>query len=120
MIVGCGAEVQLDEDGANMRLHSLFSDEQTVGDGVVGPPLSHQCKDGLFPVGKSVQRVTASGTIKQLRDDRRVDDQATSGDLSYGVRQLFNVSDSVLEKVAGSLLGVVDELQGVMGFNELG
>ena len=120
MIVGCGAEVQFDEDGANVRFHGLFSDEQTVGDGVVGPPLSHQGEDGLFSVGESVQGVTASGTIEQLRDDCRVDDEATSSDLSYCVCQLFNVSNPVLEKVAGSLLGVVDELQGVMGFNELG
>src|SRR5829696_3147735 len=40
VIVGCGAEVQLDEDGANVRLHGLFSDEQGDCDGVVGPPLS--------------------------------------------------------------------------------
>ena len=88
VIVGCGAEVQLDEDGANVRLHGLFSDEQTLGDGVVGPPLSHQGKDGLFPVGKSVQRVTASGAIEQLGDDRRINDQPAGGDLSEGVRQL--------------------------------
>src|SRR5215218_2675982 len=85
VIVGCGAEAQLDEDGTNVRLHGLFSDEQTLGDGVVGPPLSHQTKDGLFPVGKSVHRVTASGTIEQLRDDRRIDDQSACSDLSYGV-----------------------------------
>ena len=38
MIVGCGAEAQLDEDCANVRLHGLFSDEQTVGDGEVDRP----------------------------------------------------------------------------------
>ena len=86
MIVGCGAEVQLDEDGTNVRLHSLFRDEQTVGDGVVGPPLSHQTKDGLFSVGESVQRVSGSGTIEQLGDDRRIDDQSACSDLSYGIR----------------------------------
>ena len=106
MVLGCGLESELGEDGPDVALDGLDLQAQPAGDSVVRPTLGHQAEDLRFAPRQLVKRRVVTRTAEQPRHDLWIDDGAPGGHASNGVSKIGDPHHVVLQQVpdAGGVL----------------
>src|SRR4051794_27361027 len=75
-------EVQLLEDAADVALDGLLAQEQSLGDGPIGPTFGDQRENVALAGGQFAERRRRAGLADEPGDDRRVDDALAGADAS--------------------------------------
>jgi hypothetical protein len=100
VLVGRLGQVEFLEDLGDVGFDGAFGDDQSGGDGPVGPAFGDQPEDLSLPLAEGGQGVLPAAPPHQARDDRGVDHRLPVHDPSQGVDDGGDVEDALLEQVA--------------------
>ena len=83
-------------------------------------PDRHQLQHLALPRGQPLHRVVVASAAEQGGDDLRVDRRTAGRDPAYGVQELRDIADPVLEQVPDAFAGLAQQLHGQAELDVLG
>jgi hypothetical protein len=102
-----GGDRELGEDRADVLLDRALAEDERLCDPRVRPPLRHQPEHLELPRGEDAERPTPGD---ELSHDLGVERGAALGDAAYGVEEVADVPDPLLQEIAHGAVTVGEKL----------
>lgn len=114
-----GLQTELGEYPLGVFFDRALGHDQFAGDPGIGVSLGHEFQNLTFALGQSLDRGIAALLAEDLLDDLRVDRETAVGYAMYGIKEVVDIADTILEQIADRAAASGQEFLGVRQHNVL-